>query len=101
MAETLEFNDVYQEVKGSMVRTAWVKKKRNVEKGSEVLYVHEQPRALMTLLLGCPTFRARAVLRVVGSQSWKDLDLFSNSASLVLPLGKTGLAGDRFRVPEP
>lgn len=23
MAETLEFNDVYQEVKGSMVRRAW------------------------------------------------------------------------------
>lgn len=24
MAETLEFNDVYQEVKGSMVRRVWV-----------------------------------------------------------------------------
>lgn len=24
MAETLEFNDIYQEVKGSMVRRAWV-----------------------------------------------------------------------------
>jgi hypothetical protein len=23
MAETLEFNDIYQEVKGSMVRRAW------------------------------------------------------------------------------
>lgn len=27
MAETLEFNDIFQEVKGSMVRMAWAFKK--------------------------------------------------------------------------
>lgn len=41
MAETLEFNDIYQEVKGSMVRRAWASPTGGEGKGVDFLSVNK------------------------------------------------------------